>query len=167
MEMRRLLKANAQKIFALRLKALAAAPTAFGTSVEDEKLRGVGFFENILSAPGDSNVIFGAVVDTEIVAMVGILQTDRSKTNHKASIWGMYVDSNRRNKGIGAGLLDLAIQHAKEKMNATGVYLSVESSNSAAKNLYKSRSFRVWGTEPRALYVDGRYFDEDHMALDL
>lgn len=45
--------------------------------------------------------------------------------------------------------------------------LSVMSDNLAAKRLYASVGFELYGVERRALKHGGRYFDEDLLALRL
>lgn len=79
----------------------------------------------------------------------------------------MYVDLDHRKEGIGGKLLDHEIAYAKNQLNAKAVYLAVESSNTVALDLYRSRGFRSWGREPFALFSDGEFFDEDHMLLAL
>ena len=50
---------------------------------------------------------------------------------------------------------------------AATIYLTVESASPAAKQLYEARGFVCWGTEPKALGLDGVLYDEDHMPLVL
>ena len=45
--------------------------------------------------------------------------------------------------------------------------LGVESKNDAAMYLYSSLGFKTYGLERRALLVDGEYFDEELMVLEL
>ncbi|WP_317935242.1 GNAT family N-acetyltransferase [Sporosarcina aquimarina] len=47
------------------------------------------------------------------------------------------------------------------------MYITVVTTNSTAKKLYTSLGFEKFGTEKRALKVDGDYFDEDLMVLFL
>jgi ribosomal protein S18 acetylase RimI-like enzyme len=165
MEFRRLSKSDLTICFASRLRALENAPTAFLTTLAEEKERGLPFFERILSKENDDNVIFGAVSNNVVAGTIGIYREERPKTFHKSMIWGMYVDTDQRGKGIGGKLLDIAIEHAREKMKVATVSLSVESTNHGARKLYESRGFKVWGTEPKAMRSDGQYYDEDHMVL--
>lgn len=165
MDLRRLNKADSESLFLLRLRALESEPAAFGSSVEDEMAKGISFFENILSMTGPDNVVFGTFVDCNLIGMAGVQRHPRLKTKHKAGIWGMYVDRNYRGKGIGAALLDLTVRHAKEEMKVELVTLSVESSNLAAKGLYRSRLFKTWGVEPKSMMIDSQYYDEEHMLL--
>lgn len=43
--------------------------------------------------------------------------------------------------------------------------LQLEAGNSRAKELYESFGFQVWGTEPKAVRVDGVYYDDYHMIF--
>ncbi|MBC7742610.1 MAG: hypothetical protein H7061_10460 [Bdellovibrionaceae bacterium] len=43
------------------------------------------------------------------------------------------------------------------------IQLSVEANNLAARKLYESRGFKCWGTEPKAMRMDGQYYDDCHM----
>ena len=47
------------------------------------------------------------------------------------------------------------------------IHLSVVSENAAARQLYLSAGFRVYGLDPRALKVENRYLDEDLMVRDV
>jgi RimJ/RimL family protein N-acetyltransferase len=52
-------------------------------------------------------------------------------------------------------------------VRVTQVKLSVNTENEKAAALYRSLGFEVYGREPRAMRVDGRYHDEDLMLLRL
>ncbi len=156
---------HAEELYELRMKALRTVPTAFGASVQDDIERGVGFYRGILGDSGEDNVVFGAWERDTLVGMVGVLRHPREKTGHKNLIWGMFVDESQRGKKLGAGLLDLAIAHSRDKMGVRLVQLEVATNNAAAKALYLSRGFQFWGREPMALFVNGSYNDEEHYAL--
>jgi ribosomal protein S18 acetylase RimI-like enzyme len=167
MQLRRLLHSDLNSYYANRLRALQDSPSAFLTTFEEERARGSALFETTLAHTGGEKAIFGAIAKEGIVGTIGILRQERSKTSHKALIWGMYVDGTHRGNGIGGKLLDMAIQFAIKEMTATAVYLSVESNNQIAKRLYESRGFQCWGVEPFAMQNGLSYSDEDHMVLKL
>jgi RimJ/RimL family protein N-acetyltransferase len=168
MEYRLLTKDDIDTYFENRLRALQNAPTAFLTTYEEEQSRGRSHFERTLLHTENERAIFGAISNRIVIGTIGLFREERPKINHKATIWGMYVDVDQRGKGVGAKLLDLAIQFAKEQMNVVTVNLSVESSNLSAKALYSSRGFKSWGLEPLAMRsASGEYSSEDHMSLIL
>jgi ribosomal protein S18 acetylase RimI-like enzyme len=47
------------------------------------------------------------------------------------------------------------------------VLLSVTNTQTAALALYRSLGFKPFGTEARALNIDGEFIDEDYLALRL
>jgi GNAT superfamily N-acetyltransferase len=167
MNFRRLNQADLESFFQLRLKALENAPTAFGATLEETRQRGSQAYFPILESILDDHVILGAFNDNGLVGTIGVMIPGRSKTRHRATIWGMYISPTKQGQGIGAKLLDLAIDHAKIKMHASTIYLTVESSNVSAIKLYESRSFKTWGKEPKSLFHNGKFFDENHMTLNL
>ncbi len=142
MEYRRLKIADLDQLFANRLRALENSPSAFLTTLAEEKSKKNVHFANTLSLSGDDKVIFGALKGGKVIGTVGISREERPKTMHKAIIWGMYIDTDHRKLGVGGKLLDIAILHAQQKMKVAGIYLSVESKNLNAKRLYELKGFK-------------------------
>jgi L-amino acid N-acyltransferase YncA len=75
------------------------------------------------------------------------------------------VDSGYRGKGIGGRLLDSIIKQSKGKFEMLRV--GVFATNKIAKNLYKSRGFKRFGIEPRAVKRGKRYIDMEYYCLKL
>lgn len=165
MEYRRLNPKDLDSFFKIRLRALKNSPNAFLSTYEEEILQGSKYFLRTLENSDELNLIFGAINNGAVVGTIGIYQEDRPKLKHKAQIWGMYVEDSFRKSGVGKRLLDMAIEHAKLKMKVNGVYLSLEADNDSALSLYESKGFKCWGTEPKAMKHDEKFFDEHHMAL--
>ena len=59
------------------------------------------------------------------------------------------------------------IRKAKNCDGLEQLNLAVVSNNVAAKQLYNSLGFKVYGVERKALKFDGCYFDEDLMVLNI
>jgi RimJ/RimL family protein N-acetyltransferase len=68
--------------------------------------------------------------------------------------------------GVGRGLVDALLAHARE-LGLELVVLTVTEGNSRAAQLYERCGFRSFGVEPRAIKVDGRAYAKNHMYLDL
>ncbi|WP_310484655.1 GNAT family N-acetyltransferase [Chamaesiphon sp. VAR_48_metabat_403] len=117
--------------------------------------------------PGDPvSGVFGAFDDTNRpIGMLGFSRESRPKRAHIGNLWSMYVVPEFRNRGVGSALLDAALSHAKGLGVLRQIVLGVTASNLAASSLYKSRGFQPFGFERDALFVDGTYFDEEHLAL--
>jgi ribosomal protein S18 acetylase RimI-like enzyme len=151
----------------LRLAALQESPTAFGSSYSEEADLPLTEFAARLRPPNKpDNGILGAFVDDgRLVGVLGFARERGVKRAHIASIWGMYVSPEFRGQGFGAALVDEAIAHARRLGTVRQITLTVTANNAAAASLYRSRGFELFGTECDALCVDGKYFDEEHLAL--
>ncbi len=147
----------------LRLDGLSKNPEAFGASFEDESPLSVDDFAQRL----EGGAVFGARLDgeTALVGAVGLRIPVASKTKHKGAIWGMYVRSDMRGKGIGAALIRHVLDYAKPLVEE--VTIIVGASNIAAHKLYIKMGFEQYGFERRALKVGQTYYDEVLMSVVL
>lgn len=166
MTIRRLTPDDAAAFQALRLSALQDAPTAFGSSYEEEKDFPVAMIEGRLAFHPDRGV-FGAFVERELVGLVALGRDNKKKLEHKALIWGLYVSPSARGKGLGRRLLLQALALAKSVSGISQANLSVNARNAHAIQLYESLGFKSFGQEPSALIIDGEHHDEMHMCLRL
>ena len=76
----------------------------------------------------------------------------------------MYVAPEHGRRGVGRALLRHVIDAARREPGLEQLVLTVTHTNAAARTLYESEGFRSFGIEPRAIRVDGRYFDKNHMV---
>lgn len=162
---RRLKKSDLNTFFKLRLEALQNSPTSFLSSYEEEEAFGISLYESLFNQDRDENIIFGAFIDEKLVGSIGLYQEKKHKAKHKSNIWGMYVQPDYRGQSIGGALIEKVLLHVKSKIKCMVVCLSVEATNTPAKKLYESCGFKVWGIEPKALQINGKYYDELHMVL--
>ncbi|MGF1676711.1 MAG: GNAT family N-acetyltransferase [Rivularia sp. (in: cyanobacteria)] len=161
---------NPQDVIAyreLRLQALRESPTAFASSFEQEACLTVADFAKRLSAHDNLNSgIFGAFDESDrLIGMLGFSRENRPKRAHVGNLWSIYVLPQFRRRGVGAVLVDLALSHAGRLDGLRQVILGVTANNVAASSLYKSQGFEGFGLEYDALFVDGIYFDEEHLVL--
>jgi ribosomal protein S18 acetylase RimI-like enzyme len=162
---RRLGPDDATPLVALRREALETDPLAFAASIDDD--RGLSL-ELVSASLADvaEQAVFGYFDRERLAGMVGIGRASRVKQRHTATIWGMYVSPAARSSGAGRALLDAAIECARA-WELAHVQLSVTEAAPAARRMYESAGFRVWGREPRALRWNGRFVDDYHLQLDL
>ena len=165
-EIRMLKETDALSFFNLRLEGLKLVPTAFGGDYAEEASAGPSRWEVILKKQDKANVIFGAFREGAMVGCIGVFRESGKKSEHKAMIWGMYVKKDQQGMGLGKKLMLEAIDHMKSLPGIKLINLTVEPNNHSAKKLYSSCGFKNWGTEPKALLIDGKYYAEDHMILD-
>ena len=158
---------DADEFRRLRLRALKEHADAFGSSYETESAAPIEATAERLrrNAEAEDSFTLGAYWGSRLVGMVGFYQEAREKTRHRGSIWGMYVPSEEQGKGVGRALLTRAIELARALPGLEQVELQVVTRNTRAVGLYSSLGFETYGTEPRALFVDGEYLDEEHMVL--
>ena len=158
---------DADEFRGLRLRALREHPDAFGSSYEAESVVPIEAAAERLRLNAESRDSFtlGAYRGDALVGMVGFYQESREKTRQRGAIWGMYVPTEEQGKGIGRALLARALELAGALPGLEQVELHVVTRNTRARDLYGSFGFATYGTEPRALFVDGEYLDEEHMVL--
>lgn len=155
--------------WALRLRALADHPDAFGSDL-DETLDVGEAAARARFAPrqhNPANQVFGAFTDAgTLVGVAGIVGSDRRKQRHRMYIWGVYVTPEARGDGVGRRLIEACVSHARTVPGVRQVHLTVASHNAAAIAIYERCGFVRHGIDPRALVLaDGREIDEDLMVL--
>lgn len=165
MNSRCLTAANAEAYRNLRLEGLQNNPEAFGSSFEEEKGYSIEQFADRFESQGSYTL--GVFDHEELVGVATLVQENKLKLKHKASIFAVYVSPKKRGLGIGKRLMVDAINKAKELKGVEQLTLTVVSTNTSAKSLYSSLGFELFGTEKRALKIGQEYFDEDYMVLFL
>jgi len=166
MRIRRLLPSDAAAFQELRLRGLLESPTAFGSSYEEEVERSIPVIAASL-ADGSGRNLFGAFIDNELVGIVGVGRETGLKEMHRGFIRSMYVASEARCQGVGKALMGEAVHFAKAMPGLRQVTLAVTAGNAAAIATYERFGFKVCGTAPEALHVQGSYYDELQMVCHL
>ncbi|WP_123040529.1 GNAT family N-acetyltransferase [Cohnella candidum] len=157
---------DAQAYQEIRLNGLLTNAEAFGSTYERE----AGFtLETFMERikPSQDRFVLGAFEDGRVVGIVSFVRETAIKTSHKSNVYGMYVRKEMQGKGIGKSLMLELIRHARECAGLERINLTVVSTNEAAKKLYRSIGFVIYGVEKDALKYNGQYADEDLMVLVL
>lgn len=160
-------EADVPRYWALRLEALKTNPEAFGSDYETDQHIPLEQVRERVRAFHAENFVVAAEIEGQLVAMVGFLRNHRIKTKHKGFIWGVYTSPAVRGKGIGRQLIEETIYRARQMEGLLAIHLTVVASNTKARALYESLGFKAYGLEKRALYVNGTYYDEILMELDV
>ncbi len=161
---------DGEALYALRLRALADAPEAFGTTHDEAVARGSeSVLRRVRESDGERFYLgaFAGAGDNELAGMVRFDRDVGRKDQHKAGITAMYVAPEWRGQGAGRALMEEVIARARQLEGLEQVRLAVVTTNAAAIALYRSLGFRVYGTDPRTVKLGGRYWDEHLMLLDL
>jgi len=159
-------ESDAQLYKEIRLRALKNDPESFGSTYEQEVNRPLERFAERIQHSKDKFTL-GCFDDSNLlVGIVNFVRESRLKTAHKGNIYGMYIEPEYRGRGLGKSLLLALIERAtRECTGLEQIHLTVVSKNEAAKRLYISLGFEIYGVEPNALKVAGQSLDEDLMIL--
>jgi len=129
-----------ERVRAVRLRALADAPDAFGTRLREDEARAPESWQERLSA--SSAATFLATLDGEDVGLaVGADYDGREGT---AGLFSMWVAPEARGSGVGSLLVDAVVSWAREAAYAR-VVLDVADDNAAAIRLYERKGFERTG----------------------
>ncbi|MBN9334161.1 GNAT family N-acetyltransferase [Devosia sp.] len=144
---------------AIRLEALANHPEAFVSSAEGFAQKSDTEVRQML----ETLTIFGAVLpDGSIGGINAFFRNDGHKERHRGWMIQVYVRPEHRGTGMSKALVEHLVDHARDKV--IQIHLGVWAENEPAIRLYQKLGFETYGTEPRYLYVNGRYIDEHLMV---
>ena len=161
MKIIRLAPDNAEALRDLRREALALHPTAFTGDPEMESRLTVDDWRERITR----NAWFGGMVEDELVAMAVLFIEASTKVKHTGHLASMYVRKSKRATGLADNLMRAVLDHAADWVQQ--VILAIEAGNNQAIKFYERHGFRPVGKIPRAILVDGQYFDELQMFLSL
>ena len=148
----------------LRLRALADAPDAFGSTLAAEQMREESEWSMRLARGIESGLDLPLVAEVNQVA-VGLAWAKVDASNPAlANLYQMWVDPKFRRSGVGRMLLRAAIDWARGQ-NVQTVVLGVTCGDTPAMRLYLQAGFRpVGATEPLRL---GSHLLAQSMSLSL
>jgi ribosomal protein S18 acetylase RimI-like enzyme len=149
----------------LMLEAYDRHPQAFTSSVRERAVMPLSWWEARLTSKLDA--VFGAFEDGRLVGIVGLAFELREKARHKATVFGMYVSAEFRQRGLGLKLMEAVLGEAQQHPALKVIQLTVTAGNDAAFHLYQRCGFIQFGLEPLAVRVGEDYFDKIHMWREL
>ncbi len=131
-----------ERVRDLRLRALADAPDAFGSTLDRERRLGeAGWIDWIEGWEGATNVMFVAERDDR---WIGTALGSRTGDEPDAHLYGMWVEPARRSSGIGASLVEQVLGWART-WEARSVILAVSETNAGAAAFYEHLGFMDTG----------------------
>jgi len=149
----------------LRLLAISDSPSAVWPTADEEAQRTPAEIRaRIVQTP--TQIVFGAFSGPRLIGIAGLRRESLIQVAHKANLWGVFVHPAFRKDGVARQLFSRIREYAEET-GVLQIHLCVNAENVRAKNLYLSIGFATYGLEHRAMRVDGRYYDEEHMWLRL
>jgi RimJ/RimL family protein N-acetyltransferase len=147
-----------------------------GVSGESDYLTfGPGEFEHSLaeeeqflrsSHESYNQIMLLGLLDGEIVSVLSFSAGRRPRVRHFGE-FGISVRKTHWGLGIGAQMIDALIAWAKDTGVIKKINLRVRTDNEKAIALYERKGFAIEGTIRRAIYMDGRYYDNYWMGSEL
>ncbi len=153
-------------------KALEQEPRAFGESAEEHRATSIEVFSKRLSAASDDNYVLGAFAGGKVWwAPSGSDATHASSSGIKPEFGECLWTDEHRGQGIARRLMSRSAAACASLAGLEQIILTVGDHQAAAKRLYSSLGFTIFGHERGALKMgDGsgdEYVDEDYMVFML
>jgi RimJ/RimL family protein N-acetyltransferase len=149
----------------LMLRAYEQAADAFTSTAEERAEEPESFWVRRIADPSGLSAAFGAFDGDQLVGTVALEFSAKPKTQHKALVIGMYVADEARGTGAARGLLEAALDCARQRPGILLVTLTLTEGNEAALRLYRRAGFQAFGVEPMAILTPGGFRGKVHMAL--
>ncbi|WP_075674827.1 GNAT family N-acetyltransferase [Stenotrophomonas sp. TD3] len=156
MLIRQLSADDADILWQARLQALRESPAAFLSTLAEAQNETADIMRDQLADP--CTRYFGTFVDGMLVGFLRYVRPVRMARRHTAEVHSVHVGAGHRGQGIARQLLLAAFAAARAE-GIESLTLTVLADNAAARALYESLGFRVFGTEPRAVKRAGSYTD--------
>lgn len=143
MEVRRVTPDEWETLRDVRLRALADAPDAFGTTHAEAVARPDDWWRAwaATSAGAGTQAMVLAWDGGHAIGIAGVFATDDGAWQ----VISMWVDPAARGRGAGRALLDAVVAWAREQDAVRRIRLSVTDGNDAARRLYERYGFTETG----------------------
>jgi ribosomal protein S18 acetylase RimI-like enzyme len=130
----RLAIGEAERLRAIRLRALCDAPDAFGTTLEEAERWGAEVWQRQLA---ELATFVAVAVGRDVGLVRGAPHDQDADAGYLISMW---VAPEARRRGIGSALIDAVVQWAHDQA-LKRLLLDVGKENSAARSLYEKQGF--------------------------
>lgn len=127
------------------------------TSVESEK--------EYLLKPDSNNYNF-AIVDKETDKLIGSAGLMDVNSINRTAVLGIFIgDEDHLSRGYGSDAIKLLLDFGFNHANLNNIMLTAIGFNKRALRAYEKCGFKVFGTWPKAQYVNGEYHDLVYMYI--
>ena len=135
--------------YRVRLSSLQQYPVAYSSMpkffIEASREMHVKLLAD--SASDSSLFIKGYSENGKLLGIIGMLPETRECVDHKASMWGFYIDPDYQGKQIGTKLLNAFLIDTVNDPRLKGVRLMVAVNSEAAISLFYKVGFKKYGQE--------------------
>ncbi len=140
---------------AMRLEALREFPTAFLTTYDEQRTR-PSADDRAMLAGGAWRGLFAA---EQMIGIGALIRHRQAAAAHRADIGAVYVSQDHWGSGAGQSMMD-ALEAEARKSGLLQLELSVAANNDRAIRFYERCGFTRFGSQPRAIIIDGVGYDD-------
>lgn len=144
-----------------KLAMLKTDPQASHVSFEEENALPLDLWRQDIETANqkDKFIHVFALFGDAIVGMGSVFFSNKTHTQHAASIVSIHVDPKIRKMGAGQKIIEALVKEAKLKQ-VVKLELTVNTQQVPAINLYLKNGFMIVGLLRQTIFVNGRYYDE-------
>ncbi len=122
------------------------------------------FIENINNS--ENSIMLLGIIDDQIVSVSQISTVNRQRIAHNCEL-SISVRKAFWGCGVGSANMEYLIEFAKACKSIKNINLSVKADNLSAIHLYKKYGFEEVGVHKNYFNINGRYFNEILMGLQI
>jgi ribosomal protein S18 acetylase RimI-like enzyme len=155
--------------YRVRLNSLTLYPVAY-SSMPKFFIEATSEMHLKVLADSESESSFfikGFFQDNKLIGIIGILPETRESVDHKASMWGFYVDPEFQGLGIGRKLLDQFLIDARNDLRLRSVRLVAATNCESALSLFHKVGFEQYGLERESIRDNEKFYDQIYMQMNV
>lgn len=143
------------------LEALKQMPEAFPGDYDQQRIQPDEVWQQRLQLALEEKevMIIFAMIDGKPIGFLGAFMDDNPKFAHYATIWGVYVQQEHRDRGIARHLMKKFIEKIKTIPGMVKIKTFSVTSEQMAVSLYKNFNFEIAGISKKEMFVDGEYIN--------